>query len=53
MWEKSKIDDIKHRAGYKNINAVKNNRVFELDPAIFLQPGPPDFRGTGHIDINF
>ena len=38
--KKVKIDDIKNRAGYENINAVKNNRVFELDPGIFLQPGP-------------
>ena len=38
--KKVKIDHIKNRAGYENINAVKNNRVYELDPAIFLQPGP-------------
>ncbi|MBH46541.1 MAG: cobalamin-binding protein [Halobacteriovorax sp.] len=28
------------RTGWKNIKAVENNQVFELDPAIFLQPGP-------------
>ena len=38
--KKVKVDDIKNRANYENINAVKNNRVYELDPAIFLQPGP-------------
>ena len=26
------------------INAVKNNKIFELDPAIFLQPGPALFK---------
>jgi iron complex transport system substrate-binding protein len=35
-----KIDQIKERAGYENIEAVKNRRVFELQPEIFLQPGP-------------
>ena len=38
--KKVKIDLIKNRPGWENINAVKNNRVFELDPGIFLQPGP-------------
>ena len=38
--KKVKIDEIKNRAGYENINAVKNNKVFELAPEIFLQPGP-------------
>jgi iron complex transport system substrate-binding protein len=28
------------REGYQNINAVKNNQVFEVEPEIFLQPGP-------------
>ena len=38
--KKVKVDKIKQREGWKNINAVKNNQVYELDPAIFLQPGP-------------
>jgi iron complex transport system substrate-binding protein len=38
--KKVKIDQIKSRSGWENINAVKNNNIFELDPAIFLQPGP-------------
>lgn len=38
--KKVKIDKIKSRPGWDQINAVKNNLVFELDPAIFLQPGP-------------
>jgi iron complex transport system substrate-binding protein len=38
--KKVDIDEIKNRDGYDQIGAVKNSRVFELDPAIFLQPGP-------------
>lgn len=37
------IESIKNRTGYENINAVKNNNIFELDPAVFLQPGPALF----------
>ena len=38
--KKVKIDQIKNRPCWQNINAVKNNNIFELDPGIFLQPGP-------------
>jgi iron complex transport system substrate-binding protein len=38
--KKVKIQSIKTREGYSQINAVKNNQVFELSPEIFLQPGP-------------
>jgi len=38
--KKVKTDLIKNRPGWENINAIKSDRVFELDPAIFLQPGP-------------
>ena len=38
--KKVKIDQIKSRDGWQNINAIKNGSIFELDPAIFLQPGP-------------
>jgi len=41
--KKVSIDSIKNRSGYQHINAVKNNKIFELDPAIFLQPGPALF----------
>ena len=37
------IESIKNRAGYEDINAVKNHRIWELPPAIFLQPGPALF----------
>lgn len=32
------------RKNYDQINAVKKNQVIELDPAIFLQPGPALFK---------
>lgn len=32
------------RENFRNISAVKNNKIFELDPAIFLQPGPALFK---------
>ena len=38
--KKVKVDSIKNRKGYDRIKAVKNNKVFELPPEIFLQPGP-------------
>ena len=36
-----KIDSFEKR--YPGVNAVKNNHVWELSPAIFLQPGPALF----------
>ncbi len=38
-----KIEKITGRKGYENIPAVKNNYVWELPPAVFLQPGPALF----------
>lgn len=38
--KKVRIDKIKERTGWQSINAVKNNQVFEVEPEIFLQPGP-------------
>ncbi len=34
------IGAIKSRVGFEGINAVKNDQIYELDPAIILQPGP-------------
>ncbi len=34
------FNHIYERAGFSSLPAVKNSQVFELDPAIFLQPGP-------------
>jgi iron complex transport system substrate-binding protein len=38
--KKVDINAIKNRPGWEGINAVKNDMVFELEPEIFLQPGP-------------
>ena len=38
--KKVQIGTILERDGFSKINAVKNHHVYELDPAIFLQPGP-------------
>lgn len=44
-WCGKKVDKdkIKNRAGYAEINAIKTEQLFELDPAIYLQPGPAPF----------
>jgi iron complex transport system substrate-binding protein len=36
-------DSIVNREGYGDLPFVKNNQLFELDPSIFLQPGPAPF----------
>ena len=41
--KKVDIEKIKNRSGYSNINAVRNDQVYEVDPAVFLQPGPALF----------
>lgn len=38
--KKVNVESIKLRTDWQNIEAVKNNQVFELSPEIFLQPGP-------------
>jgi len=38
--KKVKVDLIKNRDGFDQISAVKNDYVLELEPEIFLQPGP-------------
>lgn len=37
------IEHIKMRDNYKTTEAVKNDLIFELDPSVFLQPGPALF----------
>lgn len=37
------IESIKGREGWQNISAIKNDHVYELEPEIFLQPGPALF----------
>ena len=41
--KKVKVDSFAARPGYGAITAIKNNQVYEVDPAIFLQPGPALF----------
>jgi iron complex transport system substrate-binding protein len=41
--KKVELQKLTSRAGYSDINAVKNGQVFELSPEIFLQPGPALF----------
>ena len=41
--KKVDIEAIKERKGWDQLEAVKNNKVFELPPEIFLQPGPALF----------
>lgn len=38
--KKVKLESIYDRKGYTQIEAIKNKQVFELEPEIFLQPGP-------------
>ncbi len=38
--KKANIDEVRNRKGAGQISAVKHNHIYELDPAIFLQPGP-------------
>lgn len=47
--KKVKLDKIKSRRKYDEIAAVKSNQVFEVEPEIFLQPGPAVL--TDGIDI--
>lgn len=38
--EEKTVESIKERPGFENINAVKNDRVYLLDPNIVSRPGP-------------
>jgi len=44
-WCGKKVDiqSIKQRDGWHQVSAVRNSRIFELPPEIFLQPGPALF----------
>ncbi len=37
------VSSIERREGYADLNAVKNHEIHELEPEIFLQPGPAPF----------
>lgn len=38
-----KVEKIAGRKGYEDIDAVRRNNIWELPPAVFLQPGPALF----------
>jgi iron complex transport system substrate-binding protein len=38
--KKVNLDHFKGRAGWSSIGAVKNSMIYEVEPEIFLQPGP-------------
>lgn len=38
--KKVRLETIKNRDNYNNIKAINSDDVFELEPEIFLQPGP-------------
>lgn len=41
--KKVKLESFAKREGFDQVSAVKNNFIWELDPAVFLQPGPALF----------
>ena len=41
--KKVNLESFPGRPGYENIAAVKNKQIYEVDPAVFLQPGPALF----------
>lgn len=51
--KKVKIPAIISREGWDQITAVKNNEVYELEPEIFLQPGPAVISDGIDIMIDF
>lgn len=44
-WDANAVKNIKERKGWQNINAVKNNRIMELDNDIISRPGPRIIEG--------
>ena len=38
--EEKTVESIKSRPGYENISAIKNNRIYLLEPNIVSRPGP-------------
>lgn len=41
--KKVKLDSFRNRPGFASIKAIQNNQIYEVDPAVFLQPGPALF----------
>lgn len=49
--KKVKLESFAKREGFDQISAVKNNYIWELNPAVFLQPGPALF--VDGLDLMF
>lgn len=50
MDQPGSIEIVKRRLGWKNISAVKNNRIYnDIDPDLFLRPGPRITEGLKEI----
>ena len=47
--KKFKKDLVLERKGWENINAIKNNEIYEIKSEIILQPGPASI--TDGVDI--
>lgn len=41
--KKVKVESFAQRPGYQLVKAIQKNHVYEVDPAVFLQPGPALF----------
>ena len=50
-WCGKKVDleSFHKRDGWNQINAVRNNKIYELAPEVFLQPGPGLFSGIDSL----
>ncbi|MBI3787980.1 MAG: cobalamin-binding protein, partial [Ignavibacteriales bacterium] len=35
-----KQNEVRRRKGWEDISAIKNNRLYEINSSIILQPGP-------------
>ncbi|MBP9674499.1 MAG: cobalamin-binding protein [Bacteriovoracaceae bacterium] len=51
--KKVELDSFAKRDAWENINALKTNQVFELEPEVFLQPGPALFLDGLDILMNY
>ena len=50
MVQDKSIDSVSKRPSYKNLSAVKNNKVFnDINPDIILRPGPRVAQGLDEI----
>ncbi|MGA8943705.1 MAG: ABC transporter substrate-binding protein [Thermoactinomyces sp.] len=43
------VEEIKQREGWQSLNAVKENRIYALDPALVSRPGPRICQGIGQM----